>query len=84
MKSPSFVLPCTPEYRHRGLLRRTRRERISLGSLTKVRVREKAHYRVAEFHASQTDLFNSADAALYEAKSAGKNCVVAACGKTPK
>jgi diguanylate cyclase (GGDEF)-like protein len=33
---------------------------------------------VAEFRGSQTDLFNSADAALYEAKSAGKNCVVAA------
>ena len=46
MKSPSSVLPCAPEYRHRGLLRRARRERISLGSLTKVRVREKAHYAV--------------------------------------
>lgn len=33
---------------------------------------------VAEFRGSQTDLFNSADAALYQAKSAGKNCVVAA------
>jgi diguanylate cyclase (GGDEF)-like protein len=33
---------------------------------------------VAEFRGSQTDLFNSADAALYEAKSAGKNCVMAA------
>jgi diguanylate cyclase (GGDEF)-like protein len=32
---------------------------------------------VAEYRGSQTDLFNSADAALYEAKSAGKNCVVA-------
>ena len=46
MKSASFVLPCTPEYQYRGLLRRARRERISLGSLTKVRVREKAHYEV--------------------------------------
>ncbi len=46
MKSPSSVPPCAPEYRHRGLLRRARRERISLGSLTKVRVREKAHYGV--------------------------------------
>ena len=31
---------------------------------------------VAQFKGSQTDLFNSADAALYEAKAAGKNCVV--------
>ncbi len=37
---------------------------------------------VAEFRSSQTDLFNSADAALYEAKAAGKNCVVAARGET--
>ena len=29
----------------------------------------------AVFKGSQTDLFNSADAALYEAKAAGKNCV---------
>jgi diguanylate cyclase (GGDEF)-like protein len=35
---------------------------------------------VAAFRGSQTDLFNSADAALYEAKSSGKNCVVAARG----
>jgi PleD family two-component response regulator len=33
---------------------------------------------VAEFRGSQTGLFNSADAALYQAKAAGKNCVVAA------
>ncbi len=33
---------------------------------------------VAVFKGSQTDLFNAADAALYRAKSAGKNCVVAA------
>ncbi len=39
---------------------------------------------VAEFRDSQTDLFNSADAALYEAKSAGKNCVVVARGETTK
>jgi len=39
---------------------------------------------VAEFRDSQTDLFNSADAALYEAKSAGKNCVVVASGETTK
>jgi len=32
---------------------------------------------VAAYSGSQTDLFNSADAALYEAKAAGKNCVVA-------
>jgi len=44
MKSPSSVPPYAPEYQYRGLLRRARRERISLGSLTKVRVREKAHY----------------------------------------
>jgi len=31
---------------------------------------------VAEFRGSRTDLFNSADAALYRAKAAGKNCVV--------
>ncbi len=39
---------------------------------------------VAEFRSGQTDLFNSADAALYEAKSAGKNCVVAARGETTR
>ncbi len=33
---------------------------------------------VAQYRGSQMDLFNSADAALYEAKSAGKNCVIAA------
>jgi len=33
---------------------------------------------VAEYSGSQTDLFNSADAALYEAKAQGKNCVCAA------
>ena len=33
---------------------------------------------VAQFRGSQTGLFNAADAALYRAKSAGKNCVVAA------
>ena len=32
---------------------------------------------VAEFKGSRTDLFNSADAALYRAKAAGKNCVMA-------
>jgi diguanylate cyclase (GGDEF)-like protein len=32
---------------------------------------------VAEFRGSQTGLFNAADAALYQAKAAGKNCVVA-------
>lgn len=37
---------------------------------------------VSEFRDSQTDLFNSADAALYEAKSAGKNCVIAARSET--
>jgi diguanylate cyclase (GGDEF)-like protein len=31
---------------------------------------------VAEFKGSRTDLFNSADAALYRAKAAGKNCVM--------
>jgi diguanylate cyclase (GGDEF)-like protein len=35
---------------------------------------------VAEYRGSQTDLFNSADSALYEAKAAGKNCVVASRG----
>ena len=33
---------------------------------------------VAEYKGSQTDLFNSADAALYRAKAAGKNCVMVA------
>jgi diguanylate cyclase (GGDEF)-like protein len=33
---------------------------------------------VACYRGSQIELFNSADAALYEAKAAGKNCVVAA------
>ncbi|MDJ0851667.1 MAG: GGDEF domain-containing protein [Myxococcota bacterium] len=33
---------------------------------------------VAQYRGSQMDLFNSADAALYEAKSAGKNCVISA------
>ena len=31
---------------------------------------------VAVFKGSKTDLFNSADAALYRAKAAGKNCVM--------
>ncbi len=33
---------------------------------------------VAQYRGSQTDLFNAADAALYEAKGAGKNCVMTA------
>ncbi len=33
---------------------------------------------VAQYRGSQMDLFNSADAALYEAKASGKNCVMAA------
>ena len=33
---------------------------------------------VAEYSGSQTNLFNSADAALYEAKQGGKNCVMVA------
>ena len=33
---------------------------------------------VSVFKGSQTDLFNSADAALYRAKAAGKNCVMVA------
>jgi diguanylate cyclase (GGDEF)-like protein len=32
----------------------------------------------AEFRGSRTDLFNAADAALYRAKAAGKNCVMVA------
>jgi diguanylate cyclase (GGDEF)-like protein len=35
---------------------------------------------VAQYRGSQTDLFNSADSALYEAKAAGKNCVMVARG----
>ena len=55
MKSPSSALPCAPEYQHPGLLRRARRERIRLGSLTKVRVREKAHYGVEEAKLTASD-----------------------------
>jgi two-component system cell cycle response regulator len=33
---------------------------------------------LARYKGSRTDLFNSADAALYRAKNSGKNCVVAA------
>ena len=33
---------------------------------------------VSRYRGSKTDFFNSADAALYEAKAAGKNCVVVA------
>ncbi len=33
---------------------------------------------LAKYKGSRTDLFNSADAALYRAKNSGKNCVVAA------
>jgi diguanylate cyclase (GGDEF)-like protein len=39
---------------------------------------------VAEFKGSQTDLFNSADAALYRAKAAGKNCVMVAGEQDPE
>jgi diguanylate cyclase (GGDEF)-like protein len=44
--------------------KRPRRATISIG--------------VAEYRGSQTDLFNSADSALYDAKAGGKDCVVAA------
>ncbi len=44
--------------------KRPRRATISIG--------------VSSYRGSRTDLFNSADAALYEAKAAGKNCVVIA------
>ena len=33
---------------------------------------------VAQFKGSSTDLFNSADAALYRAKDSGRNCVMVA------
>jgi diguanylate cyclase (GGDEF)-like protein len=39
---------------------------------------------VSQYHHSRTELFTSADAALYRAKAAGKNCVIAAESVDPR